>query len=439
MKKILLIFVVILVSINLLSCSLDKSNEKMEKVDNDKGINESVEKTQNEQKDNVTESTDIVSTINEISEVQETTEEIEAQIQVYPEPLVYEREAVESLSDLQKAPYMRYELRSYDISKLKVPDDIMNNFVFDSKTKWPEKLPEFFDLQRIIEYGKNPGLNVRKLHQQGITGKGVNVGIIDGRLLVDHKEFKDNIRVYEETFEMEGPAFYHSTPITSILVGDSNGVAPDVGVYYMAYLDENIDYEDGYLELAKAIERLVEINGTLSEDEKIKVISISSGWNPESENAKGIYEAIEKAKAENIFVISARMFETHELFFEGVKRNPIDDPDNVSLYFYSKPPNGGKDILLVPMDARWMASSTGQEDYVMYSNGAWSMAIPYISGLYALACQVNPDITPDEFWDIAISTGDLVKQSSFSSDYKDKNAKIVNPVKLINTIDSYVK
>ena len=25
------------------------------------------------------------------------------------------------------------------------------------------------------------------------------------------------------------------------------------------------------------------------------------------------------------------------------------------------------------------------------------MTVPYVAGLYALACQVKPDITPDEF------------------------------------------
>jgi hypothetical protein len=375
-------------------------------------------------------------------QIVEATNDDKQQIETYPKPYVYDHDEVDSLLELWQENIRRYNLKSYDLSSLKLNESFyMDNFVFNSQTKWPEKLPKSFDLNKLIKYGRNSGLNIRKLHKKGITGKGVNVGIVDGRLLVDHTEFKDNIRVYEETFNMHGTTHFHGTPITSILAGDSNGVAPDVGIYYMAYLDNYIDRESGYIELADAIEKLIEINKTLPKDEKMKVISISSGWFPESKNAKEIYKAIEKAKKENIFVISARLFETHNLNFTGLRRDPWDDPDKVSSYNYihfSKQfDKSDKEILLVPMDGRWMASATGQKNYVYYSKGAWSTAIPYISGLYALAIQVNPDITPDEFWDTALSTGNSVKnENSYSSNYKGRTAKIVNPVKLIETISS---
>ena len=43
----------------------------------------------------------------------------------------------------------------------------------------------------ILEAGKNPGLGVRALHDEGVTGKGVNVAIIDQNLLLDHPEFAE--------------------------------------------------------------------------------------------------------------------------------------------------------------------------------------------------------------------------------------------------------
>ena len=55
-----------------------------------------------------------------------------------------------------------------------------------------------FNPDSIMEIGKNPGLNVRKLHKAGITGKGVGIAIIDQNLLVDHCEYKDQLRMYEE-------------------------------------------------------------------------------------------------------------------------------------------------------------------------------------------------------------------------------------------------
>jgi len=73
---------------------------------------------------------------------------------------------------------------------------------------------------RIMEEGKNPGLGVRDLHAQGITGKGVNVAIIDQNLLGDHPEYINRIAVYYdsgcETPENEGS--YHAPSRTWIYV-----------------------------------------------------------------------------------------------------------------------------------------------------------------------------------------------------------------------------
>lgn len=49
---------------------------------------------------------------------------------------------------------------------------------------------------QIMENGKNPGLGIRELHKQGITGKGVNVAIIDQNLLLHHPEFSGKIAAY---------------------------------------------------------------------------------------------------------------------------------------------------------------------------------------------------------------------------------------------------
>ena len=45
----------------------------------------------------------------------------------------------------------------------------------------------------------------------------------------------------------------------------------------------------------------------------------------------------------------------------------------------------------------------------MQSKGSGSSwAIPYLAGVYALAAQVNPVLTPERFWSAALSTGRTV-------------------------------
>jgi len=354
------------------------------------------------------------------------------QIQVYPKPLTYERKI---LTDANEVFNMnRYDLRNCDASQIDFTKLKLTNFVFDSQTTWSDKLPPELNVNELIEYGKKPGLGINSLHEENITGKGISVGIIDGRLLADHSEFKDNIVLYEEIFEMESEAHYHGTPITSLLCGKNIGVAPDVNVYYIAYIEDGTDYEEAYVHLADAIERMIEINKDLPKNDKIRVLSISSGWNSESVNAERIYDAIEKAKKDNIFVVTAMLDETHGLFFDGAGREPMSDPESLESYYYENNADviSGNELLLFPLDARWLASATGQNDYVMYSRGAWSMVIPYVSGLYALACQANSEMTPELFWNEALSTGYNINEDNNKS--SNKTIKIINPVELISKI-----
>jgi len=64
---------------------------------------------------------------------------------------------------------------------------------------------------------------------------------------------------------------------------------------------------------------------------------------------------------------------------------------------------------MVPMDSRCLASPTGDSDYAFYRNGGMSWAVPWVAGLYALACQVNPQVTPEIFWETARKTAVITK------------------------------
>jgi subtilisin family serine protease len=88
-----------------------------------------------------------------------------------------------------------------------------------------------------MELGKNPGFDLDKLHSSGITGKGVSIAIIDQALLVDHEEYKDNLKMYEEIHwpsDKNDQAQMHGSAVTSIAVGKTVGVAPGADLYYIA-------------------------------------------------------------------------------------------------------------------------------------------------------------------------------------------------------------
>ena len=189
--------------------------------------------------------------------------------------------------------------------------------------------------------------------------------------------------------------------------------------------------------ISKSIYRILEINRTLPVDKKIRVISISFGC-----NNNDFLKAIDDAGKEGVFVISSSLRRTHKLRFHGLGKESSTNPDDINSYlpgswwsksFYKNPKSLKIDsTLLVPMDSRCIASQNGNNDYVFYLYAGWSWSIPYIAGLYALACQVKPSVTPQEFWDKALETGDIIEIDKDNKKYK--FGKIVNPVKLMGKL-----
>ena len=84
------------------------------------------------------------------------------------------------------------------------------------------------------------------------------------------------------------------------------------------------------------------------------------------------------------------------------------------------------------MGSRTTASPTASDEYVFYREGGWSWAIPYIAGVYALTAQVDPDINPDKFWSIAMSTGKTIIINYNGEDIS--LGPILDPVVLINSL-----
>lgn len=368
----------------------------------------------------------------------------------HPAKANFNRGSLKSLPsyNLDSGDVLQADLRGYDLSSLELKDKINDLMYadFDSKTIWPESMPDSFNPEKIMEVGKNPGLGVKKLHEQGITGKGVSIAIIDQALLVDHEEYKDNLKMYEEIHCTDKQAQMHGPAVASIAVGKTTGVAPEADLYYIAATYgkmSNGTFEYDFTWVAKSIDRILEVNKSLSEDKKIRVISISVGWDKSQKGYNEVVEAVNRAEKQGIFIVSSSLSDNYGYMFNGLGRKQLNSPDEISSYepglfwtkdYYAKYDSYYKNLeqLLIPMDSRTTASPTGNNDYVFYRNGGWSWSIPYIAGLYALACQVNPAITPDVFWEKALLTGDTIKLNNNGKEYELK--KIVNPTKLIESI-----
>lgn len=338
-----------------------------------------------------------------------------------------------------------------DISSLKLTKEQLLDLCIDDTTVLSNEQKAM--LKDSFENMKNPGLGIRDLHEQGITGKGVKIAIVD-QSLSPHNEYSDRIVFYEEHGKEEKPDFFkegsfHGPSVTSIAVGENVGVAPDADVVYFAATTDNKNY-------AEAINRVVELNKKLPDNEKIPVISISWGFNPNGDDYNLIQEAVQNAKENGVYIV----YSGSDIL--GANRNPQADADNPENYtmgafltdryesrykdaLEKNPDITPEDIydgdyareyLLVPMDHRTVADLKSEDGYRFDGNdGGMSWAVPWYAGMYALAKQVRPDITPEEFEKAALDTATecRVKDGVF----KGKLAgMLINPKALIENITS---
>ncbi len=320
-------------------------------------------------------------------------------------------------SRIYKKVYEENEYKSEDIITYSFRDEI----VF----KGNEELQT-----TIIEMGKDPGLNIRTLHAQGVTGKGVNVAIIDQDLFVDHPEFEGKIaKLYDAGINPNHSPSMHGPGVTSLLVGKSLGVAPDAKVYYAMIPQATEDSKY----FADALYWIIEENKKLDDKDKIRVVSVSFSPSGKGSNFKVNLEmwdeAVLAAKNEGILVLDCRSDLETGFVMPGYC-DPLDK-DDISKCKFGFPTNPENDTLIaqpklvVPCSYRTIAAEheRGKQAYDYNGTGGRSWAIPYTAGVLALGWQVNPNLSADEMVELLITNGTEVNGNN-----------IIDPVKFIEAV-----
>jgi len=297
---------------------------------------------------------------------------------------------LDTFSGLANASLVKLDLREQQSQLSRLP--------FDNRTQWPpaDRLPRGFEPARLLEAGKNPGLGVRRLHEQGTDGRGVHIAIIDQPLLREHREFKDGVVDYQAVDVEGAPPQMHGAAVASIAVGRECGTAPAASLHYYAvpmwkwWKEHSKPY-------AALLERIVEHNEDLPAGQRVRVVSLSLGAFSQWPDHELWTRAVKHAADRGMLVVSC---DPADLRVTILKRNTDGDPELPTSYsrqwLYSS--DGG---LGVPAGNRTTAYYSGPEDYLFWRDAGLSWTAPYLAGLAALACQVNPDITPQavtELW-----------------------------------------
>ncbi len=326
----------------------------------------------------------------------------------------------EKLEKYEKISVYRKQKLKNEVTKHKTPSlDILKTLTFNESTVWlDETLPN-----KILEQGKIPPLGIKEIHAKGITGKGVNVAIIDQPLALDHPEYKGKIAEYKvfapEGYEMPISSL-HGPAVTSMLIGSNTGTAPDAKVYYCAvpmWLGD-AEYE------VNALRYIMELNKSLPVNQKIKFVSVSAAPGSKEARQKNSEKWLETVKAaEETGLCVVDCTEGHRFITAGFM-------DFESKEFKYGFPNmemniNQQDEVHVPCSLRTIAESFDNKEfsYSYTGVGGLSWGIPYAVGVFCLALQANPNLSAKELKALMIKTAA-------------RNNGIINPVEFIDMAKS---
>lgn len=258
---------------------------------------------------------------------------------------------------------------------------------------------------------------IKKLHNIGLSGKGINIAVIDQHMLSMHNEIKDSL-VGVNNNSINEKKGMHGTVVTGLLTGKTTGIAPNAKLYYFQ-IDSNPvnNYIDG---VTKSLEDIYRMN---EQGENIRIVNVSG---PIVNDINGLFhprvlELINKLKSQGCYVIDSNVFNKSGF-------TCIDKDYQNNEYFYSdwqeKYKEEYKKRIAIPTGGKLFPSPFSENDYWYKANSTYSWAIPKLCGLFALCLEVNPKLTYEEF----------VNFSNETKTTNDNGITVINTVGIIDLV-----
>ncbi len=294
--------------------------------------------------------------------------------------------------------------------------EVFNYLSFNDKTfskTSKQNLPEGYDPREVFDKGKTVGLGIDEVHAMGYTGKGVSVAICDWQLK-PHKDL--NIKEYHcADYASIVDNYFHASAVTGIVAGKQTGVAPDSDVYFFAeFADQS---ENGGTDMVNTLQSIINKNKELSDDKKIRVISISGPIYGDEEHASALVKELTDS---GVWVLHADEFWKNFGYLE--KKDPMGDPNDFNNYQINRG-EWNASALYVNSGSRTVPDPSNKTAYRHDSRASASWAIPVVAGYYVLACQVDPKMTPEKFIELAHQTARIQESTTYIYEDKDRNAE----------------
>lgn len=291
----------------------------------------------------------------------------------------------------RQSPFRNWGFCFEDLSNYEFEDNIDNSIIrkvpFSTKTIFPKKHPFHFNESMFHTFNE-----VKKLHELGIDGSGVNVAVIDFSFDVVPNELKDSLVEYISCND-NPRVHFHGTTVATQMCGKNLGVAPGSSLYFYGTGEGRNNIIPDSI---KALKNIYEKN---EKGANIKIVNISASV--ERENPE-FMEWYNKLLEQGCFIIDSPIF--------GKDFTSINSDSNTNEYYYSdwQVLSMDQDVLhskiAVPTGGRMTPLVTTENEYLYCGQATYSWSIPTLCGYFALVLQVNPNLTYDEFVKLARET-----------------------------------
>ena len=282
------------------------------------------------------------------------------------------------------------------------------SLTFGTDTSFSEALPAGYDPEKLLEWGKYPGLNIDLLHQHGYTGKGTVIAYID-QPIPEHEQYtRDSVHYINNTnaeSSMHGPA------VLSLLTGRDIGTAPEAEVYFYGHAAWEADQTTH----SECLYQIIEQNKSLPEDRKIRMVAFSDNIDETEKNTDAFRTAVAACEASGVMVWFCGDYAPLSFI-------PFADKNTFESLAPTTWGDNAPPLVYVPSSGRTTAAGDG--GYIYWSNGGLSWTMPYVFGLYAIALQVDPSLTREALCS-------LIQDTAYVDEL---GRRIVNPVPFIAAV-----
>ena len=311
------------------------------------------------------------------------------------------------------------DLRDYDLSE--ISEELFGKMTFSKDTVFPQEFRKYMDVEALWKCAQqNEDFGIREAHNLGITGKDRHIAVIDQGLHLNNKRFKDHVQIHK----LSTDPFYSSDSMhANAIVDRVFALLPDVSIHFYPSVHT-------LAQRFEALQDIYQYNERCNSQDKIDVVSLSvaldyTSQGNENEWKEKLAEMRRKLLQEQnceiidswyfgkYFMVSSPVYATgfthveDYVYGEEWVNHVLRKAKKEEVACWKKK---NLNRTLVPGGGLLYAIPSDETEYVYTGSASYSWSIPQVACMLLIARTKHPELTYDEFAQLALVTGEKNKE-----------------------------